>query len=200
MTTNFHDDAEVFGQDLIDTTQRWTAPVVAQQVNQLRGELRQTQSQLARERVMAFLDRDPQLGSQWRTINDDPAFLQWLAQVDEANGVPRLGLLRQAFDLGASDRVAHFFRSYIASKTPPRQRTAERLPMEDGRARPAITRADVDGRRKVWSRAEISRFYADCRNGRYDGRESDRLRIEADILAAAQQQGRIADPPMDRLR
>ena len=50
MPNQFDDDARLFGQDLIDATRRWNAPVVAQRVPALENDLRSTQTQLARRR------------------------------------------------------------------------------------------------------------------------------------------------------
>ena len=73
MPNQFDDDARLFGQDLIDATRRWNAPVVDQRVQRLEGDLRSTQTQLARQQVMSALDRDPQLGGTWRQTNEQPS-------------------------------------------------------------------------------------------------------------------------------
>jgi hypothetical protein len=101
----------------------------------------------------------------------------------------------RAFNAGDSTRVGHFFRSFIASRRPARERTQARQPFEPGRRQPSVTVKDADDRRKVWTRPEIERFYSDCRKGLYDGRESERIRIEQSIINAGRER-RVSNPPM----
>ncbi len=189
---DFKNDADLFGEDLIVASQRWARPVVDGAVNQLRGELGQLKVETARNRCMAALDADAELGGRWRTINDSPDFLNWLAAKDPMSGEQRMALIRRAYDLGASDRVAAMFRAFLAEQLPARQRTNQRLPFEPG-ALGASTPTDANGRR-MWRRADIAKFFADRRAGKYDQREAEGLRIEADIVAAPRD-GRIIDPP-----
>jgi hypothetical protein len=136
------------------------------------------------------LDADPELGSKWRTVNRDPEFISWLNQTDDFAGAPKLQLLTRAFNAGDGARCGLFFKAFIASKIPARERTSERLPHEGTGPRPSVRAADIT-RGKVWSAKEIHNFYDDCRRGRYDEREAERQQIEAEILAAARQ-GRMA--------
>lgn len=195
MNNQFDNDARLYGDDLIQGVQRWAQPVVDRRVAHLEGQIGQLRTQTARDRVMAALDADAELGGNWRTINDDPAFLAWLNTVHDLSGQPRITLLRKAFDAGDPQRTGAFFRAFLASRTPARERTATRLPMENpaqSRRQPPIS-ATVAGQGKRWTRAEISKFYEDCRLGRYDQREGDRIKLEQDILAASRD-GRIVDP------
>jgi hypothetical protein len=48
-----------------------------------------------------------------------------------------------------------------------------------------------EARRRVWTNAEIRAFYRDVRLGKYNDRDAERLRIEAEIFAAAKA-GRMA--------
>jgi hypothetical protein len=99
---------------------------------------------------MNALDADPELTGKWRKLNNDPEFLKWLGEIYELAGVPRMQLLREAYDVGDQWRVANFFRGFLASKIPPRQRTETRLPMESRAAsqcaKPTSTTARKFGR------------------------------------------------------
>jgi hypothetical protein len=187
-------DEELYGRDLIQDSRRWAREELGNEVSQLRQQVAQQALQANRQRCMNALDGDPELASKRRTLNNDPGFLKWLGEIYDLAGVPRMGLLHQAYDVGDADRVRNFFRAYLASKIPQRQRTNERLPMEQTAPRLALrpSQDPSSERRRIWSKSEIAKFYNDCRLGRYDQHEPERLRIEREILAAASQ-GRVAD-------
>lgn len=188
------EDVELFGQDLVDFTQRATAPGIDRRVAPLENQVARLQAELSQERVQRALDGDPVLGDKWRKLNNDPAFLAWLAETDELSGRPRLELLRRAYSLGDATRVAHFFRAFITRQIPTRTRTQHREPFEQTGRRPTLKAANLGDRRRTWTRPEIAAFYSDCRRGIYDQREPERLRIEAEILEAGRQ-GRVTGAP-----
>jgi hypothetical protein len=186
------DHLDEFVNDPEATVQKWTARVIAGRVGELERRLHENSTENAQLRVQVAMDRDPELGGKWRTINNDPEFIRWLNEVDPLAGEKRMALLHRAYNAGAADRVGNLFRAFLASRIPPRERTATRLPMEG--AGPASVRASAgvnEARRRVWTAKEIRNFYDDCRRGRYDKREAERMQIENEILAAAKQ-GRMA--------
>ena len=197
---NHDDPLERFVAAPDEYIRRVTEPLQAQlndvqgQLAQERAQRAQTQTELAQARVQAALDSDPMLAGKWRKINESDHFLRWLAEIDPLSGERRHVLLTRAYGFGAIDPVRNIFRAYVAQQIPAQQRTAERLPFEQGRARPAITDRDLT-RNKVWSRPEIAQYFEDCRRGKYNGREAEKIRIEAEILAAARER-RVANPPV----
>lgn len=176
--------------DPIRTVQRWTERVVSGRVGDLERQLHENSTENKQLRCQIALDRDPELGGTWRTINNDKAFLAWLDEIDGLSGAPRLQLLQRAYNMGNPGPVSAIFKAFIASRIPQRERTETRLPHEGTGPRPSIRTQDLT-RRKVWSAKETHNFYDDCRRGRYDKREAERLQIENEILAAARQ-GRMA--------
>ena len=176
-----------------DFIQRAAAPVVAAHVQRLENQLREQQVTANQDRVQRALDADPQLAGKWRTLNEDPGFLAWLDEVDVMSSEQRLSLLHRAYHRGDGERVKNFFRAYLAQQFQPSSRTEHRLPFEAGRSRPSVSVSEID-RRRVWRRDEIAGFYNDVRAGKYAGREAERLRIEAEIIAAAREH-RVLNPP-----
>src|SRR3954468_20045445 len=108
------EDLELFGEDLVGFTQRVAAPVVDQRVGHLERQLGHMQTELAQQRVQAALDADPTLGDRWRQINDSPAFLAWLDELDGFSNERRLDLLQRAYKLGNGPRCRAFFKAYLA--------------------------------------------------------------------------------------
>jgi hypothetical protein len=187
---SYDDPLDSLVNDPIATVQKWTERVVSGRVGDLERRLHENSIENAQLRVQVTIDRDPELGGKWREINNDPEFIKWLNQVDPLAGVTRMELLRRGYNVGAADRGAAIFRAFLASRIPQRERTPTRLPHEGTGPRPSIRTQDLT-RGKVWTAKEIHNFYDDCRRGRYDKREAERLQIEAEILAAAKQ-GRMA--------
>src|SRR5437764_4556084 len=118
------EDVELLGPELVGYVRREAAHRVNElehRLNDVAANQQNLAGDLNQERVQRALDADPQLGSRWRSINNDPRFIGWLNQRDELSGETRLELVRRAYRLGASDRVAHFFRSYLAEHLPTRE-------------------------------------------------------------------------------
>lgn len=211
------EEVKEFGADLIDVMRRVVreeqasllpeidrrvAPV-AQRVDQVAQAAQQVGARVARsdqQTVLALLDQDV---PKWREVNEDPGFLDWLAQVDPYAGRERGDLLQQAYKAHDGPRVVAFFNGYLkehAAVTPPPapktpaatpapQRTLEQMVAPGTPKTGAASTQDGSGKR-VWSRKEIGEFYASVQSGRFKGTAEDRKKLEADIFAA-QRENRI---------
>lgn len=104
-----------------------------------------------KESFLASLDADKEIGSQWRTINQDSEFIDSLQEVEPYSGRTRHELLMDAFNGMDTERTARFFRDFRKDKAAAKK-------TNDG---PTVTRQD------------IKRFYEDVRAGRWDGREEE---------------------------
>jgi hypothetical protein len=168
-------DEQIYGEDLPRDARRWARQELGNEANQLRRQVAQQAVETSRQRCMNALDADPELRDKWRKLNQDQGFLSWLGEIYELAGVPRMQLLRQAYDVGDQWRVANFFRGFLASKIPPRQRTETRLPLENPTPskRVAVREADINHGKKIWTGNEIRQFYQDKSRGLYDGHEAE---------------------------
>lgn len=152
----------------------------------------------AQGRMMDGLDRDV---PGWRDQNVNPEFLQWLALPDPYSGDIRHNMLKAAWERHDGPRVAAFFKGFLAeeaayqgpagSETPARQ--AGKVPLETfaapGRAKTAAA-TNAPAEKPIITSAQISKFYADCAAGRYNGRDEEKLKFEKAIFEA-QREGRI---------
>lgn len=203
------EDVENYGSDLINGTQRWAEARFTPRFDELErrllaveGGTQQMVQLSATQRVEAALARQVPT---WETINHDPAFHTWLAQVDPFSGRTRHALLTDAYGSGDSVRTVAFFQAYqrehtavrptpgiqaVQTGTPP----ADRLPLADlavpGRGTTATPPASGAPDRRIWTTSEITQFYRQNREGRWQGREAEAARIEADIFAAGRE-GRV---------
>jgi hypothetical protein len=144
----------------------------------------------------------------WREINTDQGFKDWLSVSDPFSGQPRKKLLLDAFARHEGGRVVEFFKGFLAeaSDTPPNTQSpgtaAPPLPGNgQGSGRPSLESFAAPGRARsapqalspdkpVYTSAQIARFMADKLTGKYRGREADADAIERDIYQA-QHEGRI---------
>ncbi len=207
------DEVKEFGEDLTDfigrvAEQRLMSRIdqklqpVQQQMAEVRDmseEDRRRAMQVAHERLLASLDKEV---AGWRQQNNDPSFLEWLSQPDPLSGALRRDLIAQAYERFDAPRVAAFFVGYRnehAVVTPPAAapapvQGASQRKLEDfvapGTAKTGTTGAQDGAGKRIWTEAEIKRFYDDCRNGKYRSNPERRKDIEQDIFSAGRE-GRV---------
>jgi hypothetical protein len=143
----------------------------------------------------------------WEAINTSEDFKAWLGEPDPYSGMPRMGLLQDAFARHDANRVVRFFQGFTSEATgtptsPAAQgSSAPPLPNGQGSGKPSLMDYAAPGRARsapqalspdkpIYSQAQIARFYADKRVGKYRGREAEAEAVERDIFQA-QHEGRI---------
>lgn len=140
--------------------------------------------------------------SMWRELNTSDEFLDWLDENDPFAGVPRRALLNDAQNALNATRAANFFNSFLSQRealgTAPAAPGTPGVAAAIAAATPSLTLAELaaPGKAKggaplsgadkpIWTSREIAAFYADVRKGVFAGREAEKNRLEADIIAAA---------------
>lgn len=206
-------DREDFGEEFLDAARRAAeeklGPYIQQleqQVRQLGGSVQTAASMSAKSAKEAlYRTLDTQLPN-WRQVNRDQGFIAWTNMRDPFSGQPRIKLLQEAFDNNDTDRVLHFFRSFLTdeattapapgyqTETPPAQQPGK-VPLETfaapGRAK-APAAQTPPGEKETISRAQISQFYLDVQKGKYRGNEAEKNRLEQ-MIFDAERDGRIID-------
>ncbi len=208
-------DVEEFGEDFIGVARRAAreeaAPRIAQlekalsdaqkKIDQLSGTVGRTAEHVAlTARQQMHNDLDTALPN-WKTINEDQKFLDWLDLPDTYSGAKRLNLLKAAYDANDASRVQAFFRGFLASEaaTVPQDPAAptpapavEKVPLETfaapGRAKTAPT--PVAAEKPLITRAQITQFYLDVSRGKYKGKDEEKAKAELQIQEAMRD-GRI---------
>lgn len=194
-------DVEAFGGDLIDLQKRVAKEVLAdaqarwsERERQLLDKIAQLESQVAgvTQQVdvtseSAFLAQLSNVVPDWETINQDERFLAWLAEIDPMTGLPRQSYLDDAVEKRDIARVAHIFNTFKGpSKKADKTRRELERQVAPRSVRTPQTASDTTG--KVWTQAEVKKFYDDVVHGRVTAEEA--ARIESEINAAAAE-GRI---------
>lgn len=208
------EEVKEFGEDLTDfikrVAQEAVLPAVDQKlqpVQQQVAEVRQSASKVAErsvqsehEKLLATLDREI---PGWRQQNNDPGFLDWLAQVDLFSGAKRGDLLRQAYEGFDAPRIVAFFKGYRnehAVVTPPAPAAAPAEPdasqrkldefVAPGTPKAGPTGAQTGAGKRTWTQAEIKQFYDDAAAGKFRNNKARRDELERDIHAAVRE-GRV---------
>ncbi|WP_163557579.1 hypothetical protein [Halomonas sp. NO4] len=185
---------EDFGEDLVDFVERMIAQKAApsqaesDDVSELRSEV-ESLKQEKLDHAKAGFWRDLQWAvPNFREVNADPGFLQYLAQVDPQSGRQRQQLLDEAQKALDAKTVIDIFQLYLNQAGQGAERST-RVPEEELEPpRSRSTDTPPAGGGNVWTGAGINQFYRDKREGRYSADEAQRL--EADIFAA-QKEGRV---------
>jgi hypothetical protein len=201
------EDEKTYGPELIDLARRAAREELQPQIEQARQE---SQRSAQRSQGIAEQDVRNQLDAQlpnWRSINTDPSFLQWLSLPDLYSGGVRRGLLTQAFRAASAPRVLAFFKGYLAEaqatgQLPAQQTTAATsVPtrqaavsldtlVSPGRAQPAPGSDGQPPEAPIFTHRQIREFYTNEGRARYVGRQADRDADEK-LIFEAQKAGRV---------
>lgn len=183
------EEIEEYGEGLIDVARRIAREEVASkdaEINALKAKL-ESLSNVTTQRVESdFFSSLTSMVPDWEQLNQDPKFLTWLDGVDELTGQTRQSLLSSAEQSRDAARTAKFFVAFKKTSTSWAANSNAAL---DSQLTPSTNKApNAPPAKKIWTRAEVSDFYARARRG--DVSDADQIAIEADIMAA-QIEGRI---------
>lgn len=182
-----------FGEDLVTFIERMTqqkaaAPVESNNSKELQDRVDRLESEKREDTEARFWVSLEQAVPTFRQINNDPAFLQFLSQIDSQSGKQYQQVLGEAQKSQNAKGVADIFQLYLSQAKP---NQAQKRTVPDEQVEPRTTKAapaPSSQGGKLWTGAEISQFYRDKTAGRYAADEAQRL--EADIFAA-QKEGRV---------
>lgn len=177
------EDREKYGDDLLDVIKRAAQEQVAAkdaEINNLKLQLANIQSDTARNAEVTFYDRLSQLAPDWVSINDDQNFLKWLDEYDGLTGKRRQDLLSEAENSRDADRVSRFFNAW---KSQQQTNTTSAKTALEAQVVPDTNKVVTPPKgKRFFSRAEISDFYARARRGEISA--ADMVAVEAEIHAA----------------
>lgn len=186
-------EREAFGSDLVDLQER-IAKSVAEPLmreietlkaknKELEGRVGTVDKQASVTAQEAFFTRLGSVVPDWEVLDTDPRFLAWLDEIDVVYGVPRRTALQAAH--GALDvaRVAAIFNAFKQSLPAPKPSPKQDLSSQVAPTRSRTAQVATDGHsEKVWTDADITRFYSDVRTGALT--EEDASRIEQEMQLA----------------
>lgn len=184
------EDEREFGSDLVDMVRRCTRDEFRHLIEPIQQSLRSIQDevkgvatttqQTVQESFETKLDR---MAPKWRTLDSDPAFMEWL----KSNNA-RQQVFAQAVTKRDAATVADFFNEFAAQNQAPPDTRQDKLQksVAPGKGRSAPAPAASQKEQKVWTRSEIADFYQSRRHLAAD----EFARKEREI-AKAMQEGRV---------
>jgi hypothetical protein len=203
-------DVQEYGPDVLDLAQRAALHAVTPNLSRLEDENAKLRRQLAEDRKRGLYQTlDAQIPD-WRQIDNNPRWRQWLHLPDLYSGRIRQQLLNDAIQAADATRVSSFFRGFLAEEaatghlepspqprpTPPVPPREPAIPLASlaapGRARPAsggdFPPSSAD--RPTYTRADITAAHKAYMRGAYKGREAEYEALQAEFIRA-QQEGRL---------
>lgn len=175
-----------------------------QRLERLEGRVEGVGNVMARTEQQKMYDGLNGQVPNWQQINVDQGFKDWLQLSDPYSGRRRHDMLMEAFSRHDTARVVQFFKGFAEVTGTPTNTASPDVsapPLNNGSGKPSLESFAAPGRARsgldvvspdkpVYTNAQIARFYADRRTGKWKGREADADLIERDIFQA-QHEGRI---------
>jgi hypothetical protein len=178
-------DVQNYGPELVDFAQRAAVHATAPQLAQLGAQSRELIRRLALE-TRSRLDCDVEAAvPNYREIDNDPRWHQWLRGIEPHNGRVRQELLNEAIAAGSATRVVAFFRGFLREHG---QTGAG--PVFDWGPGQVLERTRPRPQGPVYTREQVKHFYELHRKGKFVGREDEWARLEHEIIRAGRE-GRI---------
>jgi hypothetical protein len=177
-------DVQNYGTELLDVSQRAALHALAPVVQDLERQHEDLQRRLAKEARRNLDAAVERAIPNYREIDRDPRWHQFLRETDLYTGQPRQALLNIAIADGSATRVVALFRGFLQEVGGSQQAGAQT-------SRSAPARASSGG--PIYSREQITKLYDQHRRGAYAGREAEWAKLEVDIIRAGRE-GRIQNP------
>jgi hypothetical protein len=214
------DERAQFGDDLIDLIERTAARKllpeidtrvgkVDQHVKQVGEKVAYTETSVAESKRQQVFEALASAVPKWAEQNENPEFLEWLDQEEGMSGFTRGHFLTEAMKSNDAKKVIKYFTGFQsenaaatadpAPESTPAQEPAGQEPqvkldelMAPGTPQTGTASAPNESGKRVWSREDIAKFYADrnefVKKGKPIPKEMQKL--ERDLFSA-QQEGRL---------
>ena len=192
-------EVEEYGEEFLDVVKRTAKEEMSSTMTHLnnenqhlRGRIQSLDDESQTNKEEAFYEYLDANVDNWRDINQDASFVEWLDAADEFSGSTRKDLIGNAYSQLNAQRVASFFSAY-GKGTPVANTTEEAQPTLKDFVAPSNTAqapTPTEGQLVVYSESEIKKFYDDSRKGLYANRKEEYAKVEADINRAIKE-GRV---------
>lgn len=188
-------DVEDFGADMVDmvrrTAQATIDSVLAREMSQLLNRLSTLENtvngvagrQMMTEEQRFYAELEKEVPN-WKQIDTEEGWLNWLTEEDPLSGEVRQELLNRAVSKKDAARVAKLFKAYAPAKPAPAAPSKSELERQVAPSRASASNVPTRTEKQTWNDAAVNAFYADIRKGKFAGREAEMQQIENDIHAA----------------
>ena len=188
------EDVANYGEDFVDIQRRITLDAtrdLRKQVEELQAQLAQQGSQV---QSVSFETRLLQEIPDFREVNNDPAWIAWLNEVDPLIRGPRRAVAQQAFAAGDVEAVKSYvdlWRHGQAKPAAPPPVSREQELQRQVQPSRATATVPASGGKKVYTRGEANAVFNKMQALVAQGRLDEAKRLDAEI-SAAYAEGRIS--------
>lgn len=178
---------QALGEDLVDFTGRAARGEAEAATKPLESKITSIEQELNTIKHSSFMTAMDSIAMKdWRTINTSKEFIDWLDQKDPMSGRKRFDILQDACAVFDAPRASSFFEQFAKETGRPTAKPSDGL---QGKAKPAPNAGGAGapppaGPTKVWTEAEVTKFYTDAARGKYRTNPEVKSRIEAEITRA----------------
>lgn len=146
------EESQAVAQAAAKAAEQAAQRVLDERLKPLEERAAQDQAQAARSQKQAFLDRLTEMVPEWEAMDADQAWLDWLAQDDQATGLPRQQILNTHVGRYDAAKAAKMFQSFKELHTPPTPPVAPHgsgavvageIPQPDGAATRPLTATEI---------------------------------------------------------
>src|SRR5262249_26758124 len=109
-------DVEDYGHDVLDLAQRAALHATASELQRIHDQNEVLRQQLAQEQRRGLYRSLDTMVPNWREIDRDPRWLEWLRGRDVLSGEIRQRLLDEAIARGDARRVINFFQGFLQTR------------------------------------------------------------------------------------
>ena len=194
------DEVEAFGADLIEV-QRKVAREVAMEFRseldalkaqnaELRAQIAKTGSQVGE---VTFEQRLFQAVPDWNSVNNDPAWIEWLNEFDPILRGPRRNAAQAAYAAGDADGVAHYVQLFKATQAAPAPHVDQRqleLERQVQPTRTATSPTPTSQKGKMLTTKDVERMFLKVKDLNVAHKYDEAQKLEAEI-DAAYMEGRV---------
>lgn len=153
---------------------------IKRHINPLKEELEKVNKTTQEAKVAAFLDVIEIGVPDFREINNDPRFHDWLAVEDALTGNTRQAALEAAEKSLNAKRVVTIFKAFLETLKKPEKDLSRQVQPNGSHVTPNTNVSGVPS----FTRAEVAKFYSDVRRGVYRGRTKEMEEMERKIERA----------------
>lgn len=188
------EDVANYGEDFVDIQRRITLDAtrdLRKQVEELKAQLAQQGSKV---QSVSFEARLLKAVPDFEQINADPAWIEWLDEVDPLIRAPRRAIAQQAYTNGDVEAVKSYVDLWRKSQAPAQPAPAVSRQQELQRqVQPsrATTSAPSSGGKKTYTMGEAEALFSRIQSLTAQGRIDEAKRLDAEI-SAAYAEGRIS--------
>ena len=191
-------DVEAFGADLIEV-QRKVAREIAMEFQseiealkaanmELRKQVQQTGTQVGE---VTFEQRLFAQVPDWARLNNDPAWIAWLDEVDPILRGPRRNAAQAAYNAGDAEAVAYYVQLFRDSTAAPAVDTRQKeLERQVQPTRTATSQTPVSQKGKIYSTRDVEKMFLKVKELNVAHKFDEANKLEAEI-DAAYMEGRV---------